>query len=66
MKALDFFLIICALALLGVSYYFITIGNAELAALANFCAFICGVAFGSRLGGRIYKENQEKKYEHQD
>ena len=35
MKALDIFLILCAIALLGISYYFNTIGNYKLGALFN-------------------------------
>ncbi|MCR5270189.1 MAG: hypothetical protein K6D91_04125 [Prevotella sp.] len=61
MKALDCFLIVCVIVLLGVAYYVNTVGNAELAVLINFCAIVCGVAFGSRLGGRQYKKNQENK-----
>jgi uncharacterized membrane protein YfcA len=61
MKALDCFLIICAIALLGVSYFFHTKGNFEIAALVNFCAFICGTVAGARIGARIYKKNQENK-----
>lgn len=60
MKALDYFLLICAIALLGVAYYITTTGNFELAALVNFCAFACGAVLGSRVGGRIHKKNQEK------
>ena len=59
MKALDYFLILCAIALLGVSYYMHTKGNYELAAVVNFCAFACGIALGSRIGGRVRKKNQE-------
>ena len=59
MKALDYFLFICAIALLGISYFLNTKGNYELAALVNFCAYACGFVFGSRVGGRIYKKNQE-------
>ena len=61
MKVLDYFLIICAIALLGVSYFFHTKGNFEIAALVNFCAFICGTVAGARIGARIYKKNQENK-----
>ena len=61
MKALDYFLLFCTIALLGVSYFLNTKGNFELAALVNFCAYACGVVFGSRVGGRIYKKNQENK-----
>ena len=61
MKALDYFLLICAIALLGVAYYITTTGNLKLAALVNFCAYACGVVFGSRVGGRIYKKNHENK-----
>ena len=59
MKALDIFLILCAIALLGISYYFNTIGNYKLGALFNICAYACVIAFGSRVGGRIYNKNQE-------
>ena len=60
MKALDYFLLFCAIALLGVAYYITTTGNLELAALVNFCAYIRGTVAGTRIGGRIYKKNQEK------
>ena len=59
MKALDYFLILCAIAWLGVAYYFNTKENFELAAIFNFCAFACGIALGSRIGGRVRKKNQE-------
>ncbi|MBR4924949.1 MAG: hypothetical protein IKZ61_04270 [Prevotella sp.] len=58
MKALDILLIICAMALLVVSYF---IGNAELKALITFCAIMCGVGFGARWGGRQHQKNQENK-----
>ena len=61
MKALDYLLIICTVALLGIAYFFHTKGNYELTALANFCAFMCGVALGARIGGRVRKKNQENK-----
>ncbi len=61
MKALDYFLLICAIALLGVAYYITTTGNFKLAALVNFCAFMCGSVGGARIGGRIHKKNQENK-----
>ena len=61
MKALDYFLILCAIALLGIAYYISKKGNLELAALVNFCAYICGAVGGARLGGRIHKKNQENK-----
>ena len=61
MKALDYFLIICAIALLGVSYFFHTKGNFGIAALVNLCAFAFGIAFGTRIGVRMYKKNQENK-----
>ena len=61
MKALDYLLIICAIALLGLSYFFHTKGNYELAALVNLCAFMCGSVGGARIGGRIHKKNQENK-----
>ena len=61
MKALDFFLIICAIALLGLSNFLNAKGNAELAALVNFCAIVCGATFGARIVGRIHKKNQENK-----
>ena len=61
MKALDYFLLICAIALLGVAYYLTTTGNIKLAALVNFCALVLGGVSGSRIGGRIYKKNQENK-----
>lgn len=63
MKVLDIFLIICALAWLGVAYYFHTKENFELAAIFNFCAIACGIALGSRIGGRVRKKNQEKNQE---
>ncbi|MBQ8452667.1 MAG: hypothetical protein IJ539_02695 [Prevotella sp.] len=59
MKALDYFLIICALALLGIAFFFHTKGNYGLAASVNFCAFMCGVALSARIGGRVRKKNQE-------
>ena len=59
MKALDYFLILCAIALLGISYFFHTKGNYELSAVVNFCAIACGIALGSRIGGRVRKKNQE-------
>ena len=61
MKALDYFLFICAIALLGVSYLLNTKGNYELAALVNLCALVCGGIGGTRIGARIYKKNQENK-----
>ena len=61
MKALDYFLMICAIALLGVAYYLTTTGNIKLATLVNFCAFVLGSVSGARIGGRIYKKNQENK-----
>ena len=61
MKALDYFLLICAIALLGVAYYITTTGNLKLAALVNFCAYICGTVAGTRIGARIYKKNKENK-----
>ena len=61
MKVLDYFLFICAIALLGVAYYITTTGNFKLAALVNFCAYICGTVAGIRIGGRIYKKNHENK-----
>jgi hypothetical protein len=61
MKALDYFLLICAITLLGVAYYLTTTGNIKFAALVNFCAFVLGGVSGSRIGGRIYKKNQENK-----
>jgi len=61
MKVLDYFLILCVSALLGVAYFFHTNGDFKLAAIANFCAFVCGAAVGARVGGRIYKKNQENK-----
>mgnify|MGYP006916296250 CR=1 FL=1 len=61
MKALDYFLLICAIALLGIAYYHTTAGNIKLAALVNFCAFVCGTVAGTRIGGRIHKKNQENK-----
>ena len=60
-KALDYFLFICAIALLGVSYFLNTKGNYALAALVNCCAYICGTVAGTRIGIRIYKKNQENK-----
>ncbi len=61
MKALDYFLVICAIALLSVAYYISQKGNFKLAALVNFCAYICGAVGGARLGGRIHRKNQENK-----
>ena len=61
MKALDYFLIFCTIVLLGVSYYLMTIDQTKVAALVNFGAYACGVALGARIGGRIYKKNQENK-----
>jgi len=61
MKALDYFLIISALMLLGISYYTMKQGNYEIAALINFCAYVCGAVWGTRIGGRIHKKNQENK-----
>ena len=61
MKVLDYLLIICAFILLGIAYFLNTEGNTELAGLVNFCAIMCGVVFGSRIGGRQYKKNQENK-----
>ena len=61
MKALDYFLLLCTIALLGVSYFLNTKGNFGLAAIVNLCAFVCGGVLGSRIGGRIYKKNQENK-----
>ena len=61
MKALEYFLLFCAIVLLGVSYYLNTKGNFELAALVNFCATIGGTVAGTRIGARIYKKNQENK-----
>ena len=61
MKILDYFLIVCVIALLILSYYVYSSGNAELGALVTFCATICGAAFGTRLGGRIYKKNQKNQ-----
>ena len=61
MKALDFLLIICAIALLAVCYYFYSAGNAELGALASICATLCAAAFGARWGERMHKKNQENK-----
>jgi len=60
MRALDYFLIICAILLLGISYYNMTKGNYELATLINFCAYVCGAVWGARIGGRIHKKNQNK------
>ena len=61
MKALDYLLIICAMALLGVAYFISKEGNAELSALVSMCAFSCSGAFGARIGGSIHKKNQENK-----
>ena len=61
MKALEYFLLFCAIVLLAVSYYLSTEGNFKVAALVNFYAFICGTVAGTRIGGRIYKKNQENK-----
>ncbi|MBQ7426114.1 MAG: hypothetical protein IJV20_02545 [Prevotella sp.] len=61
MKALEYFLLFCAIVLLAVSYYLSTEGNFKVAALVNFCALICGSVAGTRIGGRIYKKNQENK-----
>ncbi|MBR5393217.1 MAG: hypothetical protein IK148_10245 [Prevotella sp.] len=61
MKALDYFLFICAIALLVVSYFLNKKGNFEVAAIVNFCAYICGTVGGTRIGTRIYKKNKENK-----
>ncbi len=61
MKALDYFLILCTIILLGISYYMMTIDQNEVAALVNLCAYACGIPVGVRIGGRIYKKNQENK-----
>ena len=63
MKALDYFLIICTLVLLGISYYLMTIDQHAASAIVNIAAYACGVAVGARIGGRIYKKNQEKNQE---
>ena len=55
MKLLDYLLILCAIALIVAGYYVSDAGNAELAAVVNFCASMCGVAFGVRLGKRLRK-----------
>jgi uncharacterized membrane protein YfcA len=59
MKALDYFLIICTIALLGVAYFLMTKDNIKLAALVNFCAYMCGAVLGARIGSRMHKKNQE-------
>ena len=61
MKALDYFLIICTIALLGISYYLMTIDQHAGAAIVNIGAYACGIPVGARIGGRIYKKNQENK-----
>ena len=61
MKVLDYFLIICTIALLGISYYLMTIDQYAAAAIVNIGAYACGVPLGARIGGRIYKKNQENK-----
>ena len=61
MTALDYFLLFCTIALLGVSYFLNTKANFELAALVNLCAFAFSGAVGARIGGRIQKKNQENE-----
>ena len=58
MKALDYFLLICVIAFLVISYF---VENAELKALVTFGATACGAVLGGRWGGRQYKKNQENK-----
>ena len=61
MKALDYFLIICTIVLLGISYYLMTIDQHAASGIVNIAAYACGVPLGARIGGRIYKKNQENK-----
>ena len=61
MKALDYFLILCTLVLLGISYYLMTIDQHAASAIVNIAAYACGVAVGARIGGRIHKKNRENK-----
>ena len=61
MKALDYLLLLGAVAFLVASYFVNSAGNIELASLMSLCATICGCIFGGRLGGRIHKKNQENK-----
>ena len=61
MKALDYFLLVCAIVLLCVAFYLATQDQFRTAAIVNICAYVCGVVSGTRIGGRIYKKNQENK-----
>ena len=61
MKALDYFLIVCMVALLCVAYYLVTIDHFKTAGIINLCAYVGSVVLSARIGGRIYKKNQENK-----
>ena len=61
MKVLDILLIVAAIALLVAGYYAYRSSQAELGAIVNLCACMCGGVFGARWGGRQYKKNQENK-----
>ena len=58
MKALDILLVICAIALLVISYF---VENAELKALIALGATTCGAIVGGRWGGRQHQKNLENK-----
>ena len=57
MKALDYLLIICAVALFVASHFAV---NADLKLLLRFCAMLSAAFFGAHLGGTLRKKNSKQ------
>jgi hypothetical protein len=60
MKALDYFLVFCIIALLATGFFIHDSCEYAVIAVVNGCACLCGGILGARQGDRLYKKNKEK------
>ena len=54
MKVLDYLLLVCAIAICVANFF-------VYSPFFTLIACLCGGVLGGRIGGRIYKKNQENK-----